>query len=246
MLQSVNRVPLLEAARRCGVELCAEAVPVCCEAMESFTDRLLMTAQLVSQHGSRFVVVAGDVSYALRVMAEADRCSLGVCYDTTLLCDEDKTGEQRGERGRKRSTSDISSAASSCESDSMYASSEEGTGVPSYSSSSSGEDEEERASLDEDSSEEDMDIKDTIAGSPTRVYSFQEAQSSDEAPARGTRSPRVERTQPDALTLVPAIVQYCARHSTRVEMERSAFMVLRDILKQQMELSFLGMPRSAL
>ena len=71
---------LTETANAAKVDLCAAAMPACVNALISFTDRIIATAEIVASHCSRATIWDTDVAYALRVVADADQASLGVCY----------------------------------------------------------------------------------------------------------------------------------------------------------------------
>ena len=175
------------------------------------------------------------MAYALKVITESDRSSLGHCYFSEAANqDSDINKEMVKNKNTKDHAEQYDCTEFGNASDSSYA--------PTSSELSSSESEEsmEEYGYNYDEASVSLDTPTTVE--PQNVLSFESTQQFHNLKSMSSSMPTTSMNN-ELLAFVPVVVNYCVTHHTRVMMEESAFVAFRDIMLQQLELSFLGMPR---
>lgn len=226
---------IVDLARNCNVDVGSNAIPVCEKAAVSFADKLLCAASQITQYCSRIDMHASDVAYALRVIADTDRAGLGAVYGLAKDGDAAKApSAQIGRQSsRKRSFTDSELEHETVESGSCYTLSSIDNSDVSGSETSSG--------LEDEFSEilSDTEVPKSIFPDDTLIRI---SSSTVHIVSDVSNAPDVDFTE-DFWILIPLIQHFCLARNVDLSLFQSAYTMFKEVLMDQIELSFSGMPR---
>ena len=224
----LSREFIFEISSSVGIELCEDAAAASYSSLAQLVHKLLTVSELIAQHCSRTIICSKDIQYASRVVAEADRSSLGLCYiadshtSTTspIAYDESISSNIPASEGN----------------DSEYADSAESNDSSGYSTSSSESD------LCEEIYDEEEEGSKLLEGCIT-VLEFGDDLEKDLATPSVRSSKKIATLKTHLQWLSQMVDAFCVTQQTRVAMDDVAFVTLCDVLRQQLELSFTGKQR---